>query len=302
MKKLILPLFASITFAANAQFSIQPQVGMETSWTTIKSSDFSAFSPLGIQAAPRLAVRMAYKFKTGHGAFLGFATGNSAVKFKFTDPQSARTSYTTLTKGLQLRLESGYEFTTKPIAIGKQAISNSYANKYGQRYAGGEQHKGSGYSSCRMRNSTNRCGKSSYKTKAQNKGLYMRIKPSVGLALAPSGSGIATETKAGQTNYEFKTGWNTALIAGTAFDFGTRSQSKFVVSVNYLKSLGNKTQTLYTGPAKTMATTFGSATSGFNVSIGIPINFTKKSTVTQHRQYQRPSYRGHCGRYKMYYQ
>ncbi|HLL42590.1 MAG TPA: hypothetical protein VK369_05590 [Segetibacter sp.] len=302
MKKLILPLFASITFAANAQFSIQPQLGMETSRTTIQSSDFSAFSPADVQVAPRLGVRMAYKVKTGHGAFLGFATGNSAVKFKFTDPQSARSSYTTLIKGLQFRLESGYEFTTKPIAIGKQAISNGDAKKYGQKYAGGEQHKRSGYTRCGMRNSTNHYGKSSYKTKAQNKGLFMRIKPSVGLALAPSGSGIATETKAGQTNYEFKTGWNTALIAGTAFDFGTRSQSKFVVSVNYLKSLGNKTQTLYTGPAKTIASTFGSATSGFNVSIGIPINFTKKSTITQPRQYQRPSYRGHCGRYKMYYQ
>ncbi|MEJ7683231.1 MAG: hypothetical protein WKG06_36315 [Segetibacter sp.] len=55
MKKLILPLFASITFAANAQFSIQPQVGMETLRTTIKSSDFSAFFPMGMQIAPALA-------------------------------------------------------------------------------------------------------------------------------------------------------------------------------------------------------------------------------------------------------
>lgn len=300
MKKLILPLFASITFAANAQFSIQPQLGMETSRTTIKSSDFSAFSPMGVQVAPRLAGRMAYKFKTGHGAFLGVATGNPALKFKFTDPQSARTSYTTSAKGLQLRLEGGYEFTTKSIALGKKVISKSYANRDGHRYGGGEQNKRSGYTRCGMRNSTNHCGKSSYKTTAQNKGLYMRIKPSIGLALAPSGSEI--ETKGGQTNYEYKTGWNTALIAGTAFEFGIRNQPKFTVGVSYLKSLGNNTQTLYTGPAKTTATTFRSATSGFNLSVGIPINFTKKHTVTKHRQYKRPSYPGPCGKYKMYYQ
>ncbi|MEJ7683232.1 MAG: hypothetical protein WKG06_36320 [Segetibacter sp.] len=241
---------------------------------------------------------MAYKFKTGHGAFLGVATGNPAVQFKFTDPQSARTSYTTSAKGLQLRLEGGYEFTTKPIALGKQVISNSYANRYG----GGEQHKRSGYTGCRMRNSTNHCSKSSYKTTAQNKGLYMRIKPSIGLALAPSGSEIETETKGDQINYEYKTGLNTALIAGTAFEFGTRNQPKFVVSVSYLKSLGNNRQNLYTGPAKTMATAFRSATSGFNVGLGIPINFTKKYTVTQYRQDKRSSYHGHCGQYRLYHQ
>lgn len=301
MKKLILPLFASITFAANAQFSIQPQLRMETSWTTIKSSNFSAFSPMGVQIAPSLAGRMAYKFKTGHGAFLGVATGNPTVKFRFTDPQSARTSYTISAKGLQLRLESGYEFTTKPIALGKPGISKSYANRYGHRNGGGEQQKRAGYTRCGMRNSTNQCRKSSYKTKAQNKGLYMRIKPSIGLALAPSGSEI-TETKGGQTNYEYKTGWNTALIAGTAFEFGTRKQAKFVVGVTYLKSLGNNTQTVYTGPAKTMATTFRSATSGFNINVGIPINFTKKHAVTQHHQYRSSSYRGHCGKYRMNYQ
>lgn len=300
MKKLILPLLASITFAANAQFSIQPQLGMETSWTTIKSSDFSAFSPIGVQVAPRIAGRMAYKFKTGHGAFLGVATGTPAVRFKFTDPQSARTSYTTSAQGLRLRLEGGYEFTTKPIAIGKQSISKSYANTCRRRYGGGEQQKFSGSSRCGMRKSTNDDDKSSYKTKAQNKGLYMRIKPSIGLALAPSGSGI--ETKGAEASYEYQAGWNTAFIAGTAFEFGTRKQAKFIIGVNYLRSLGNNTQTLYTGPAKTTATTFRSATSGFNVNVGIPINFTKKSTVSQHRQYRSSSYRGHCGRYKMYYQ
>ncbi len=300
MKKLILPLFASITFAANAQFSIQPQLGMETLRTTIKSNDFSRFSPIGVQVAPRIAGRMAYKFKTGHGAFLGVATGTPAVQFKFADPQSARTSYATSTKGLQLRLEGGYEFTTKPIAIGKQGISKSYANRYGNRYSGGEQTKCSGYTRCGIRKSTNLDGKSSYQKMAQNKGLYMRIKPSVGLALVPSGSGI--ETKSGQTSYEYQTGWNTALIAGTAFEFGTRKQAKFVVGVNYLRSLGNNTRTVYTGPAKTTATTLRSATSGFNVSVGIPVNFTKKHTVTQHHQYKSSSYRGHCGKYKMYYQ
>ena len=243
MRKTITLLFVLMSCVTNAQFSIQPQIGLENSRTTIKSNEFASFSPMGMQFAPRLAVRMNYKFKTGHGVFFGVATSSQAVEFKFTDPQAARTTYKATEKGLQLHLEGGYQYSTKPIALGKAGS----ANKAGHRCGSGEQHKCISKPGCGQHSSTSHCSKTSNKTTAANKGWYMRIVPSAGLAFIPSGAEkIETETKGGQTTYEYKAGWNTAFIAGTAFEFGSLKQSKFVVSVNFLKGLGNKEETINT--------------------------------------------------------
>ena len=300
MKNAITLLFALITYSANAQFTLLPQIGMESSRTTIKSSEFAAFSPKGMQFAPLLAARLGYSSKSGHGAFLGVATSSPSVQFNFTDPQTARSSYKASAEDLQLRLEGGYQYVTKPIALSKPGNSN----KYGHRACGGQQHTCAGHTNCHQ-NTASHCGKSAIKSASQSKGWFMRIKPSAGLAFLPSENEIETETKAGQTNYEYKAGWNTALIAGTAFEFGTRKESRFVVSINYLKSLGSNSQTLNTvNNNKSTAYTFQSNTSSFNVSIGIPINLKKKSTVTppsQHKQCN-GSHMSRCGQYRMFYQ
>ena len=82
--------------------SIQPQIGLENSRTSIKSDGFSSFSPMGMQLDPRLAARMGYKFKTGHGVFVGVATGSQGVKLKFNDPRARRPTYSSTGRGLQL--------------------------------------------------------------------------------------------------------------------------------------------------------------------------------------------------------
>jgi hypothetical protein len=324
MQKLILPLFALMGFAASAQFSIQPQLGMETSRTAIRLNDLSSFAPEGIQIAPRIGLRMEYKVKTGHGAFLGFATGNSAVQYSFSDPAAARTIYKTSTEGLQLRLEGGYQFTSKKISLGKAASSKKqtqtrpehhfqsrefrglgggefrgFGSGEFRRHGGGEKHHGGGQMRCGQRSSSNQ--KATASRMAKDDGLYMRVKPSAGIAFVPSATnGLITNIKGGQTTYEYNTGINTAVIAGTAFEFGRGNKPKFVVSVNYLKGLGNNTQTLTTGTiAKPVVNTFSSRTSGFIVSMGLPLNLSKKAAVTQKKQCSRQSYEGRCGRYKM---
>ena len=134
----------------------------------------------------------------------------------------------------------------------------------------------------------------------------MRIVPSAGLALRPSGAEkIETETTGAQTTYEYKAGWNTALIIGTAFEFGSRKQSTFVVSVNYLKGLGNNEETIQTiSNGKTIATSFRSNASSFNVNLGIPINLKKNKSYsqknTQKKECQRSNYQSRCSQYRMY--
>ena len=298
MKKLILPLFALTTLAANSQFSIQPQMGMEALKTSIRSDDFSSFSPKGMQFAPRIALRAEYKARTGHGAYVGVATGNPAVAFTFTDPYAAQTSYTAVSKGVQFRLEGGYQFTTKRIALSKPSSSGKSA---GHRYGGGEQRKCGGQMRCASRSSSGGYAKSSYRSKEKDNGMYMRIKPSVGLALVPlAKGGIETQTKAGQTNYTYNAGLNTAVVAGTALEFGSRNQSRFVVNLSYVKGLGNNEQTLTTGSAvKPIVSKYQSNTSGFIVSMGFPISLKKKPAVSQKKQCNWSKYSGGCKRYKI---
>ncbi len=301
MKKLILPLFALITYASNAQLSIVPQVGVETFRTTIKSGDFSSFSPLGQQFTPSLAVRMAYTSRSGQGAFFGVATSSPAVDFKFTNPQNAQTSYTASASGLQLRLEAGYQFTSKPITIGKPVYKNNYAGKNGQKNSAAKQNGCSRSMCSRMKNSQSDYKKAAAGKMKQDNRLYMRIKPSLGLAIVPTGSRMETETKGGQTVYSYRAGLNTALIAGTAFEFGSRNQAKLLVSINYLKGLGNNTQTVTNNEgSKTTSTAFSSKTSGFNINVGIPFSFSKKTKIIQNRQSSTPSRYGHCRGYKVY--
>ncbi len=123
----------------------------------------------------------------------------------------------------------------------------------------------------------------------------MRIIPSVGLAFIPSQqTEIETKTQGTQTIYNYKAdAWNTALIAGTGFEFGTNRHAKFIVNINYLKGLGNMdTKTINSvSNGKAVAATLGSNSSSWSVGLGIPLSFSKKKPE-MHRQIERPKYNG----------
>ena len=129
----------------------------------------------------------------------------------------------------------------------------------------------------------------------------MRIIPSVGLAFIP-GQPSEIETKTGgQTTYDYKAGaWNTAVTAGTGFEFGNSRQAKFVVSINYLKGLGNMdTKTVNSvSNGKSVATMVSSAASSWNVSLGVPISFSKKPKIKN--QIENSRYSGKCGQSERY--
>ena len=299
MKILILPFFALMTYAADAQLSIVPQAGVETFRTTIKPGALSSFSPLGQQFAPSIGIRMGYSLKSGHGAFVGVATNSPAVKFQFTDPEAARTSNAAAAKDLQLRLEAGYQFTSKPITLRKPAVKTNVGSRYNQRNSTERQGSCARSMCTRMRNPVADNNKTALRKMTADKGLFMRIKPSVGFAVVPTGTIMETEIKGGQTTYNYSAGLNTALIAGTAFEFGTRNQPKFIVSVNYLQGLGNNTQTITTNDLKPVSTTFSSKTAGFNINFGIPFNLKKKPTFAENKP-TTPYRSGRCSRYRTY--
>jgi hypothetical protein len=310
-------LFVIISFVASAQFTIQPQIGLENSKTTVKYNDLPSFAPMGLQYSPRIALRLDYKFKQGHGPFMGIATSSPVVSFNFTDPQTANTAYNASRQNLQIRFEGGYQLSTKPIYFSKTASApvtrnmGAY-NSSGHKCGGSEQNVSADNSAdhigCRhyCERSCTKTSKTTTASRTQNKGWYMRIQPSAGVAFIPTVKNeLEIKSQNNQTNYLYKAGaWNTAFITGAGFEFGENASSKFIVSINYLKGIGNMdTKTINTvSTDKTINTSLSSNASSWNVSVGIPISFNKPKTVTVVKHYEKTIYQGRCGQHYRLYQ
>ena len=100
-------LFVVFGYAANAQFSILPQLGFENSRTSLEFNKHYSVSKNNAKVLPQAAIRLDYKFKNGHGPFVGIATSRSIVKFNFSDPETGMDAYKASGGNTQLRLEGG---------------------------------------------------------------------------------------------------------------------------------------------------------------------------------------------------
>jgi hypothetical protein len=208
------------------------------------------------------------------------ATSRSAVNYTFSNPETGKTDYIASRDQKQLRLEGGYQLSTKRIFLNKGGSKNKSADvtrertitkSYSEYYNSG------------------RCGSKSYRVAEvvtknnSNKGSWVKIQPSMGMAFVPGASAaeITTNNQGSITNYEYNAGnWRTAFITGAGFAFGKNNSEKFIVSLNYLKGIGNlNTQTLITtSGSKSTTTQLSSAVSNWNLRVGVPINLTKKTS------------------------
>lgn len=275
-------LFIIFSCITKAQLSIVPQLGIEASKTSLSYNKSSDYSPLGAKLSPQASVRLDYKFKKGHGPFVGLATTQSAVNYTFSNPEIGQTNYTASRDNKTLRLEGGYQFTTKPIYFNKTA-KNKSGNVSSTRSTARR--------SCGDFYSRSHCGSKAYKTSsassANSKGSWVSIQPSAGMAFVPTASAaeIATTNEGSMNSYEYSAGnWKTAAMAGVGFVFGKNDQQKLIVSLNYLKGIGNlQTESLTTTTdAKPTTTYISSNASNWNLRVGIPFNLTKtKKPVVQ---------------------
>ena len=270
---------------ANAQLSLLPQIGLDNSRTSIDLNN-TRFNPLGNEISPRASLRLDYKFKKGHGPFVGVATSPAVVQFSFADPNAALTQFKAAASNLQLRFEGGYGYTSKPIQLGKNSRSN-LSKAPAQRAVKVPAQK----SGARTTVQKKECGSYTYRSQCGNKTVTkiitqkyvaprenwnLRMQPSVGAAFIPS---IQDDLEVKDGAYRYNAGnWNTALVSGLGFEFGKGLQRKFTVSVYYLKGLGNlDTRTLTTeSEGKAHVTRFQSNTSAWSAGLGIPFTLGKK--------------------------
>jgi hypothetical protein len=305
---LILISFVAFVYAAKAQkFSLLPQVGFENSKTTVRYNNSSSFSPAGVIFSPQVGLQFAYRSKPGHGFFVGATSSRSIVPFSFTNPETGMTDYKTTPGDMQIRLEGGYQFSSKPFYFKKQngAVNKPAGNKIAQKKDCGSY----SYKSHCTKNKSEpaRAADTDIQKKpAINKGSWVRLQPSAGMGLIPSvKTDVITKTQNGQTTYQYQAGnWNTALVTGMGFEFGKNNTRLFTLTVNYFKGIGNlDKQTISTTiGTKTLSTQLKSRVSGWSTRLGIPFTLgAKKPAVKQSMEKKTVQPKTKCGQYKIMY-
>ena len=302
MRSATLPslMFVVFGYAASAQqLSVLPQIGKEISRTTMKYNNLPSFSPLGLQAAPRLGARLDYQFKQGHGPFLGVATSRSIVAVNLSEPQNGMNIIKTSNGNLRFHLEGGYQMKTKPIYFGKAGSQNKSVDATPKSSV----KKGCGY----YRSLSGRSSNAAKVSKSKDQRWYMSVQPAVGAAFTAPANRDLAELPGNPATYQYKAGnWNSAIITGAGFEFGKDAERKFTISVNYFKGIGNLGTRIIstTTEGKTSLTQVSSKVSGWNLSAGIPITLVKKKSAVSQKAtetykkpevYNKPASK--CGQY-----
>jgi len=293
---LITLVFVVFGFAANAQLTVLPQFGLENTRTKIFYNNSNSFAPLGAQSSSAMGIRADYKFKKLHGPFLGFSTSRSIAALDFSETATGTKFHQTTVGDYQIRIEGGYQYSTRPIYFNKKKVA--------------EAKKASSIQYTRIYSYSSRCGRTYIKeqtkpvqpAQSKDKGWSMSIQPSLGAAFIPSvPDNLISKEINGQPGYQYNAGnWSTAILAGAGFEFGKNDVRKFVLSLQYIKGMGNLNNTVVknTSAAKETVTTLSSDVSGWNIKAGIPITFAKKKPVVKVVAPAKPLYeRKGCERY-----
>jgi hypothetical protein len=297
-------LFVALGYAASAQFSLTPKFGLEQSRTSVEYNDLSSYAPLGTLSSPQVALRLDYKFKKFHGPFVGLATSRSVISYSFADPETGMTDYNASRGDMQLRIETGYQFSFKPIYFNKSNSSKSV-------YKSSSSNTNVVKSRCGSSATKYQCGSKSAKYKKDNR-MNMRIQPLAGFAFITNPkTGVSSGIENGEAVTKYNAGnWNTAFLTGADFEFGKGSRRIFVVGFQYLKGLGNmESETITTTSTnKTTTTNLESEASAWNITLGFPITLGKNKspkqvavrqkevqTVQEPKKTYQYKYKGPCG-------
>ncbi|MBO9201846.1 MULTISPECIES: hypothetical protein [Niastella] len=256
-------VFVACGFATNAQFSVSPRVGIEQAFNCVKYNNSSCINPISPNISPQVSVRADYLFNNVHGPFVGIASNRSLVTYEFANPETGDKEFTSAQGDWKLRLEAGYQVSSKAIALGKAAKQTtepavSTANL-------------SPCAAARVMRAQ--------AAVPQKPVMSLRVQPYAGMAFVPNPEpGITTAVQGSETVYQYHAGnYTSAFITGVNLAFAKGSVSKYVIGIQYLKGIGNmNTETLNTTiENKLTTTTLSSSSSAWNINIGIPLSFSK---------------------------
>jgi hypothetical protein len=254
-------VFVACGFATSAQFSVTPRVGIEQAFTCVQYNNTTCINPMSSNFSPQIALRMDYLFHKTHGPFVGVATNRSIVTYEFTNPETGDKEFTASQGDWKMRLEAGYQVSSKPITLGRtvkpaavkvpEVVSPCVARKMMLAQA----------------------------AVAKKPVMNVRIQPYAGMAFVPNPqTAISSAFRSNERVYQYSAGnFTSAFISGVNLAFAKGDVGKFVLGVQYLKGIGNmNTETMTSAlDNKQLNTQLSSSASAWNLTIGMPLNFSK---------------------------
>jgi hypothetical protein len=274
--------------AAHAQFSLLPYAGFEQSNNSLRYG--SGYSATAVNGNLKAGLRADYRLKGGHSPFVNVTTSPAPVSFRFDRAGTLLNAADAVRGNLQLGLEAGYLYNSKPIALGKKKAASLPAQE--------------AVTVTRIRKSS--CGSYTYKShcgsktktiqSAPAKGpLNMRLQPALALAYLPS----AEQTIKPATNgFEYTAGtWKTALVPSLGFAFAKGDKPLFTVTAFYTRALGQQEELALTQvESKIIQTPLQQRAATWGLSLGLPISFAKQKaasvqTVSERKVYRKTSYK-----------
>lgn len=260
-------VFVACGFATSAQFSVTPRVGIEQAFTCVQYNNTTCINPMSSNFSPQIALRMDYLFHKTHGPFVGVATNRSVVTYEFTNPETGDKEFTASQGDWKMRLEAGYQVSSKPIALGRTAKPSTVKAP-------------EMLTPCAARKMM-----LAQAAVAKKPVMNVRIQPYAGMAFVPNPqTAISSAFRSNERVYQYSAGnFTSAFISGVNLAFAKGVVGKFVLGVQYLKGIGNlNTETMTSAlDNKQLNTKLSSSASAWNLTIGMPLNFSKSKPVVQ---------------------
>jgi hypothetical protein len=267
-------VFVACGFATNAQLSVTPRVGIEQAFTCVKYNNTSCINPLSANFSPQVGLRADYLISKRHGPFVGVSSNRSLVTYEFTNPETGDKEFTSSHGDWKLRLEAGYQVSSRPISLGRNANAKAAPVK--------------AENPCAARKMM-----LAQAAAAKKPMMNMRIQPFVGMAFVPDPqTAITSAIRSNETVYQYSAGnWTSAFMTGVNLAFAKGDVNKYVIGVQYLRGIGNmNTETVSTQlDGKTLNTQLSSSASAWNITVGMPLNFTKSKPAVQKAAPQKPA-------------
>lgn len=97
---------------------------------------------------------------------------------------------------------------------------------------------------------------------------------------------INSAVNSNETVYQYNAGnWTSAFITGVNLAFARGDASKFVIGLQYVKGIGNLGAETLTTPLenKQLNTQLSSSSSAWNLTVGMPLSFSKRKPVVQQK-------------------
>jgi hypothetical protein len=218
--------------------------------------------------SPQVGLRADYLFNKRHGPFVGVASNRSLVTYEFSNPETGDKEFTSSHGDWKLRLEAGYQVSSKAISLGRTAKQATATKPVAAQ------------SPCGARKMM-----LAQAAAAKKPVMNMRIQPYAGMAFVPDPQTALTNTmRSNETVYQYSAGnWTSAFITGVNLAFAKGDVNKYVVGVQYLRGIGNMNNETLTTPldGKELNTQLSSSASAWNITVGMPLNFSKSKPAMQ---------------------